>query len=597
LIKQKNVTMKLKLLLLTALMAVMSIAYGQITTVGLIGEFIGWADPDVDMVQDATDPDIWTLEITLPDGPVKFRADDGWAINWGSGDFPAGVGVQDGSDIPVWAGDYFITFNSATGEYFFDVDSPIGIIGDATPGGWEEDTDMYQMQDNEHGFFVELFLNQGACKFRKDNDWIVNWGGEDFPTGVGVQDGPDIPVDKAGDYYVTLDTMTGEYSFEEIITFETVSIIGDATPGGWDNDTYLTQSGANPDIWMLNVIELTDGVAKFRANDSWTINWGGTDFPSGIGEQDGPDIPCVAGLYQVSLNTATGEYNFLPIVYYSTIGIIGDATPGGWVEDTDMEVDPTDSAKWSLRIELTTGSVKFRADNDWPVNWGAADFPSGVAVQDGADIPVPEGEYFITFNSTTGEYNFQEIIVYDRVGLVGTGSPNASWDIDVFMDNDAVNENKWTLSTVTLFAGECKFRADSAWTVNWGAIDWPTGFGTQDGPNIPTVAGTYGVTLYSDTGEYAFGNPLSANNVLLDPRDITLYPNPVANTLHVDMGAADLKGTVHLTVLDNTGRVILNHQTSASTARLDVSSLQSGNYIIRIQAENALIGKYFSIVK
>lgn len=589
--------MKLKLLLLIAFMAMVSLSYGQITTVGLIGEFNGWADPDTDMVQDETDPDLWTLEITLPDGPVKFRANDDWSVNWGSADFPAGVGTQDGSDIPVYAGDYFITFNSATGEYYFDVDSPISIIGEATPGGWEEDTEMYQMQDNENGFFVELFLNQGACKFRKDKDWAVNWGGEDFPTGVGVQDGPDIPVAKAGDYYVTLDTMTGEYNFEEIITFETISIIGDATPGGWETDTYLTQSATDPDVWMLNVIELVDGSAKFRANDDWAVNWGGDDFPSGIGVQDGNDIPCVAGLYQVSLNTATGEYNFLPIVYYSTIGIIGDATPGGWVEDTDMEVDPNDPAKWSLRLTLTTGSAKFRADNDWPVNWGSGDFPTGVGVQDGPDIPVVEGEYFVSFNTTTGEYNFQEIIVYDTVGLIGEATPNANWEDDIFMDKDATNENKWTLSSVTLTDGPCKFRVDADWAINWGAEDFPTGVGTQDGPNIMALAGTYGVTLYSDTGEYAFGNPLSADNELLDPRDITIYPNPVQNTLNVDLQAADLKGQIYLNVYDNTGKLIISQQTNAQRTSLDVSGLQQGNYIIRVQSENALIGKYFSIVK
>jgi hypothetical protein len=587
--------MRLKLLFISVFMAVFSFGFSQITTVGIIGDFNGWGD-DIDMVQDATNPDLWTLEYSLPDGGVKFRADDDWAMNWGSEDFPSGIGVQDGSNIPVWAGDYFITFNSATGEYYFDVDSPIGIIGDATPGGWDEDTDMYKMQDNEHGFFIELFLNQGACKFRKDDDWAVNWGSADFPTGVGVQDGDNIPIEQAGDYLITFDTLTGEYNFSEIVTFETIGLIGDATPGGWDTETPLNQSGSNPDMWMAN-IELVDGGCKFRANNDWAVNWGSSDWPTGIGVQDGDNIPAVAGLYQVSLNTATGEYSFLPIVYYTTIGVIGDATPGGWVDDTDMEVDANDPAKWSLRIELTTGFLKFRADNDWIVNWGAGDFPTGVGVQDGADIPVPEGEYFITFNTTTGEYNFAEIIVYDQVGIVGTATPNASWDIDVFMDKDATNENKWTLSSVTMVDGECKFRAEGAWTVNWGAEEWPTGTGTQDGPNIPVTAGTYGVTLYSDTGEYAFGDPLSANSVLLDPNDIVIYPNPVVNSLFVDLEAAELDGEVVLTVLDHAGRVLISQTTNDARTTIDVSNLTQGNYVIRIQGSNALIGKFFSIVK
>jgi len=206
--------MKLKILFLTFFMAVLSLGYSQITTVGLIGDATpgGW-DADTDMVQDATNPDIWTMTISLIDGGCKFRAEDDWAVNWGSADFPTGTGVQDGDNIPVWAGDYFITFNSATGEYDFDVDSPIGIIGDATPGGWDNDTDMYKSQDSEHGFFIEVALGQGSCKFRKDDDWAVNWGSADFPTGVGTQDGDNIPIEQAGDYLVTFDTMSGEYSF------------------------------------------------------------------------------------------------------------------------------------------------------------------------------------------------------------------------------------------------------------------------------------------------------------------------------------------------------------------------------------------------
>jgi len=383
----------------------------------------------------------------------------------------------------------------------------------------------------------------------------------------------------------------------EIITFETIGIIGDATPGGWDEDTDLVQDGANPDMWMAN-IEFTDGEAKFRANDDWAINWGSLDFPTGVGTQGGDNIPVVAGLYEVSLNTATGEYNFLPVVYYTTIGIIGDATPGGWAEDTDMEVDASDPAQWSLRTVLTTGELKFRADNDWTANWGSGDFPTGVGTQDGANVPVAEGEYLITFNTTSGAYHFQEIVVFETVGIIGTGSPLANWDEDVDMVKDPADEHHWTMSSIDMLDGEAKFRAENDWAVNWGADTWPTGVGTQDGPNIPITGGTYGVTLYTNTGDYAFGDPLSANNELLDPKDITLYPNPVENTLFVDMNAVGFEGDVYLTIFDNSGRVILN-QKADNTMRssVDVSTLQTGNYVIRIQSGNALIGKYFSIVK
>jgi hypothetical protein len=51
--------------------------------------------------------------------------------------------------------------------------------------------------------------------------------------------------------------------------------------------------------------------------------------------------------------------------------------------------------------------VKFRADNRWDINWGNSFFPNGIAIQNGANIPIPaEGKYNITFNDITGEYTF-----------------------------------------------------------------------------------------------------------------------------------------------------------------------------------------------
>ncbi len=92
-----------------------------------------------------------------------------------------------------------------------------------------------------------------------------------------------------------------------------------------------------------------------------------------------------------------------------SIGIIGDATPGGWSEDTDMVQDATNPFIWTGTLTLTGGEAKFRQDNDWGTNWGATDFPSGSGTQDGPNIPVTAGEYNISINTCTGAYNFEEV--------------------------------------------------------------------------------------------------------------------------------------------------------------------------------------------
>ena len=589
--------MNLRLLLMSFLCFGFFTAQSQITTVGLIGSATpgGW-DADTNMVQDAVDTSLWTLDIALTTGEVKFRANDDWAINWGSADFPMGIGEQGGDNIPVFAGDYSITFNSTTGEYNFAVTSPIGIIGSATPGGWDNDTNMYK-DTTEHGYFTVLDLAEGEAKFRKDDDWAVNWGSADFPSGIGTQDGSNIPVSPAGKYMITLDTMTGAYNFTPIIEFEFISIIGDAA-GGWDVDTDLTQDSANPDLWKANVT-LTDGEFKFRANHDWATAWGGTDFPIGIGATDVADnIPATAGDYQVTFNTATGAYEFLIIEAYTTIGIIGDATPGGWDSDTDMIQNAVDSAVWEVRLILTDGEAKFRADNDWAANWGSGDFPAGVGTQDGANIPVVAGEYKITFNSITGEYNFEEIIVFTTVGLIGTGSPLGNWDEDVNLNQDADDEHLWTLPNITLSDGEVKFRAEDDWAVNWGAVDFPSGVGVQDGPNILTVAGDYSVSINTNFGDYIFADPVSTREEILNPSSVKVFPNPTSDLLNIDISAINMKGEVRMSIVDMQGRVMSTEILDATEINtLDVSKLVAGNYLLQITNKQFIIGKRFTVVQ
>lgn len=587
--------MKLRLLFSLIFGALLSSGFSQ--SIGLIGSATpgGW-DADTNMVQSVDSAHLWSLTIHLTAGAAKFRQDNAWTVNWGAKDFPSGVGTQDGPDIPIpAAGEFTVTFNSQTGAYNFTVASAIGIIGNATPGGWDNDTNMFQDPLDTNKYFLTVPLVIGEAKFRANDAWAVNWGATDFPSGVGTQDGPNIPIPATGKYLVNFDRSTGAYSFEEVIEFNSIGIIGSATPGGWDTDTELTKDNANPNIWKANV-DLVDGEAKFRANGAWTLNWGATDFPTGVGIPGGANIPVDSGTYLVTFNTETFEYSFLPIIYYNTVGIIGDATPGGWDNDTDMEQDPTDPAIWRKRLILTQGEAKFRADNDWAVNWGSGDFPSGIATQDGANIPVEAGEYKITFNSTTGAYSFEELIIFGTVGIIGTATPNG-WDSDTDMTKDAVDESFWFIDAMDLTDGEAKFRAENAWTINWGAVNWPTGFGTQDGPNIPITGGTYRITLNSATGEYAFSDPTSTTN-LLDGNSVSIAPNPAKDVLNITVTAQELKGDVRVILFDQQGRQVLTTNLNIQDkATLQIGSLQPGVYTLHMSNGKSIVGKQVVIVK
>ncbi len=588
--------MKLRLLFSLIFGALLTSGFSQ--SVGLIGSATPgvWA-VDTNMVQDVDSSHLWTLSIRLTTGAAKFRQDDDWAVNWGAADFPAGVGTQNGADIPIpAAGEFTVTFNSQTGAYNFTVTSAIGIIGSATPGGWDNDTNMFQDPTDTNKYFLTLPLVMGEAKFRADDAWTLSWGSSDFPTGVGsTMNGPNIPIPATGKYLVNFDKSTGAYSFEEVVEFNTISLIGSGTPGGWDADTYLTKSNSDPNVWKGNVA-LTNGEAKFRANSAWTLNWGALDFPVGVGVPGGDNIPVDSGMYQVTFNTETLDYSFVEIIPFQSIGIIGNATPGGWDADTDMEQDPTTPEIWRLRVILTDGEAKFRADNDWTYNWGAGDFPSGVGLIDGANIPIPAGEYKVTFNTITGEYSFEELIIFGTIGIIGTATPGG-WDADTDMTKDAVDESFWFMNSMDLVDGEAKFRAENAWAINWGAVDFPMGTGTQDGPNIPVTAGTYRVTLNAATGEYAFGEPSSTTN-LLDGNSISITPNPAKDVLNITVTAQELQGNVRVILFNQLGQQVLTSELNIQDkATLQVGNVKPGIYTLHMSNGKSIVGKQVVIVK
>lgn len=88
------------------------------TSWGIIGSASpgGWGD-DTNMAFTAAKGEyVWSADITLTDGEIKFRANDGWDINFGDKDANATL-EYDGDNIAVTAGNYHVelVLNSATG--------------------------------------------------------------------------------------------------------------------------------------------------------------------------------------------------------------------------------------------------------------------------------------------------------------------------------------------------------------------------------------------------------------------------------------------------------------------------------------------------
>ena len=134
-------------------------------------------------------------------------------IAWGDGG--AGLITLDGGNIS----------NTVEGMYWMEVDTLAetlsttlrnwGIIGSATPGGWDTDTDMeYDYTTGKLKATVDL--TAAEMKFRANDAWSINLGDDDADGSL-EQDGANIVISEAGNYTVYLDLSNpGRLTYELI---------------------------------------------------------------------------------------------------------------------------------------------------------------------------------------------------------------------------------------------------------------------------------------------------------------------------------------------------------------------------------------------
>ena len=69
-----------------------------------------------------------------------------------------------------------------------------------------------EIDDTDESGFIEV-------KFRKTGDWGYNWGNNDFPSGIGFTNGPNIPV-PYGSYLISFNCVTYAYNFSPDVGIE-----------------------------------------------------------------------------------------------------------------------------------------------------------------------------------------------------------------------------------------------------------------------------------------------------------------------------------------------------------------------------------------
>ena len=321
--------------------------------------------------------------------------------------------------------------------------------------------------------------------------------------------------------------------YEEYTEASDWSLIGamSAYEINWDGDLnmWATQDG-NQHVAAHVILKAGDQV-KFRKDQAWTVNMGGTLGTLGdefAVTQDGPNIEIAKdGVYDLFLDLSAGTAivaeafdpypDFTQATNWTVIGALSKHGIS-WDGDIDMLSDGTVSAAFSVAL-AADDEFKFRRDKAWTVNlggeFGGMDTDFAVS-QDGPNIKVgAEGVYdlFVDPSANTAKVTAAAgVKVSSKIGAGGDEPEpqpvevkgwniiglNGDWENDVLASE---KDGVWTAYITATEATSFKWRKDAGWDENYGiAKDATFTMGTAfaavaGGENISVAAGFYKVTL------------------------------------------------------------------------------------------------------
>lgn len=135
----------------------------------------------------------------------------------------------------------------------------------------------------------------------KDPDANITYGANG--SALAVSTNGIVPTDN-GWFKLTANTKVLTYTMEPYM----IGLVGSATPNGWNSPDQKMDYDAATGTWKIT-ITLVDGDIKFRLNDGWAWNLGGTTDKLTV---DGANITLAAGKYTIVLtitnpNSVKGE--------------------------------------------------------------------------------------------------------------------------------------------------------------------------------------------------------------------------------------------------------------------------------------------------
>ena len=322
------------------------------------------------------------------------------------------------------------------------VSSSLYIIGDATATGWDSTiADSLTPDPTVPGLFhYQATLTPGQFEFiTKLGSLLPSYTeGTDsahvFYRTLASEPDNKFTITSASVYEIDVNiiSLTITMTKAALPLYSQLWIVGAATPNGWniDNPNVMKVDAFNPFIFHYNEVLM---VGEFKI-PTGTGNWNGdfyrplvnhppiTDTTAALvfGNTNPPDNKWqinTAGPYKISLNIQYNSIHITPFTPFTTLWMVGDATPAGWNINTPTLLTPVtgDPYTFTYTGPLTVGEFKiptstgnfncdyFRPEINHPAisDTNALFIPHGAALADVNDykwyISIA-GNYKITFN-------------------------------------------------------------------------------------------------------------------------------------------------------------------------------------------------------
>lgn len=290
----------------------------------LVGTMNGWDTGNTDYKLTYSGDDRYanpnfsiTLDIADTPEDIFFKVCPESAIGTGDDAWGKMITAIDGDDTEELTGNYGIAggafkvtaaaqagfkklkinFNMMTGEYSITpvkFDEFIYGIGNGTD--WSR-VCPFRCDNGDGEYYGYIYIN-GEWKFRPlENDWGgTDWGGD---ADGNLVEGGNIPEVGQGPGYYRVKASLNTMKWEVVEQVTTIGLIGGFADNNWASDVAKLEYNPATGAWE-GTAEIPAGVEfKFRVNDAWTYNWGGTADNL---TQDGANLTvATGGTYNIQL--------------------------------------------------------------------------------------------------------------------------------------------------------------------------------------------------------------------------------------------------------------------------------------------------------